>query len=248
MAKHLVYRRLININSSTYYFSMKPSFFCLLFLFTFCFTYGQKRTKLNPSIEVGIAYRSGVIELSELSRLPNLGQPYTTYTYSSKKHFNNVNLSIALQQYVLKKRISLQVASYFRYNHLYYGKNEQGVSSNKEKEYKRLKYDLFIDGLYHFKKTKSGIGIVLGAGIGVMNYGTLFNDSTWWINNNIYIETDKSFRFLAPRLIVGLNKNNFSFFAIAHGTPDSEYEGNPTIWLEFKAAYSFSPFKKKTGN
>lgn len=227
---------------------MKHTFFCLHLLCVSIALHSQSKFKLNPSIELGIAYRPGIIELSGLSRLPNLGQPYTTYAYSATKHFNNINLSIALQQLVLKKRISLQLASYFRYNHLYYGKNAQGVSSNKEKEYKRLKYDLFVDGIYHFKKTKSGIGILLGAGIGFMNNGTLFNDSTWWQNNNIYVETDKIFRFLAPRIIVGAGKNNFSFFAIAHGTPDSEYEGNPTIWLEFKAAYTFSPFKKKKIN
>ena len=219
---------------------MKTSFFCLALLFAFCFTYAQKNTKLSPSIEVGVAYRAGVIELSKLSRLPNLGQPYTTYTYSSKKHFNNVNLSIALQQFVLKQRISLQIASYFRHNHLYYGKNAQGISSNKEKEYKRLKYDLFFDGLFNFKKSKSGIGIILGAGIGVMNYGTLFKDSVWRGSDSLI--ATRGFRFLAPRLIVGVIKNNFSFFAVAHGTPDKEYEGNPSIWLEFKAAYTFSPF------
>lgn len=225
---------------------MKKIFFCITLLFAFCLAHPQKNTKLNPSIELGIAYRPGVIELSELSRLPNLGRPYTTYAYSSKKHFNNLNLSIALQQLILKKRINLQLASYFRYNHLYYGKNAQAVSSRAEKEYKRLKYDLFIDGLYHFKKSKSGIGIVVGAGIGNMNYGTRFRDSVWRGNDSL--EAVRSFRFFAPRLIVGLNKNNFSFFAIAHGTPDSEYEGNPTIWLEFKAAYSFSPFKKRKIN
>lgn len=219
--------------------------FIILFVFYSNAAFSQNKFKLNPSVEAGIAYRPGVIELSELSRLPNLGQPYTTYTYSAKKHFNNVSLSLALQQLVLKNRISLQLASYFRYNHLYYGKNAQGVSGTKEKEYKRLKYDLFIDGLYHFKKRKSGVGIVFGAGIGIMNYGTRFKDSTWNSNNN-YVETDRGFSFLAPRLIVGASKNNFSFSAIAHGTPDSEYEGNPSIWLELKAAYTFSPFKKRS--
>ncbi len=201
-----------------------------------------KKFKFNPSVEIGIAFRPVVIELSELSRLPNLGPPYTTYAYNATKHFHNLNLAIALQHYVFKKRISLQVASYFRYNHLYYGKNAQGLSSLNEKEYKRLKYDVFIDGMYHFKKRKPGsVGILLGVGIGNMNYGTRFMDSAW--RGNDYVEVVKGFRFMAPRLIVGLNKNKFSFFTIAHGTPDADYEGNPSIWLEFKAAYSFSPFK-----
>jgi hypothetical protein len=212
----------------------------LFFFISFSFI-SNAQFKFNPSVEVGIAYRPGVIELSESSKYPNLR---TTHTYNSTKHFNNVNLAIALQHYIIKKRISLQIASYFRYNHLYYGKNAQGISSSAEKEYKRLKYDLFIDGIYHFKKRKPGsMGIELGIGIGYMNNGTSFKDSTW--RGSDYVEAVRGFSFLAPRIMVGLTKNNFSFSAIAHGTPDSEYQSNPTIWLEFKLAYSFSPFKKK---
>ena len=107
--------------------------FLFFFVFSSSSVSSQSKFNFNPRLEVGIAYSPGVIELSELSRLPNLYRSYTTYAYSSKRHFNNINLSIALQQFVLKKRISLQAASYFRYNHLYYGKNAQGVSSNKKK-------------------------------------------------------------------------------------------------------------------
>jgi hypothetical protein len=223
--------------------SIKPALLILFIFFTYI-TYSQ--SKFNPSVEAGIAYRPGVIELSDFSKYPNPSPKGYTYTYSSTKHFNNVNLSLALQQYVLKQRVSLQAASYFRYGHLYYGKNAQGVSSNKEKEYKQLKYDLFIDGIYHFKKGKSGIGIVIGAGIGNMNYGTLFIDSAYRGNDTILAK--RGFRFMAPRIIIGVNKNNFSFSAIAYGTPDSEYDGNPSIWLEFKAAYAFSLFRKKKIN
>jgi hypothetical protein len=212
----------------------------LSIFFTFT-SYSQSKFKFNPRLEVGIAYRPGVIELSESSKYPNLR---TTHAYNSTKHFNNVSLAIALQHYVIKEKISLQIASYFRYNHLYYGKSAQGISSSNEKEYKRLKYDLFIDGIYHFKKRKTrSLGVDLGIGIGYMNNSTSFKDSTW--TGSKYVEAVRGFSFLAPRIIVGVNKNNFSFFAIAHGTPDSEYQSNPTIWLEFKAAYTFSPFKKR---
>jgi hypothetical protein len=208
--------------------------------------YSQSKIKLNPSIEIGIAQRSNPFELSPDTRYQ--GYSRITYQYDRNKHFRNFSISLAIQQFVLKKRISVQIASYLRYNHLYYGKNAQGVSSTKEKEYKRLKYDLFIDGIYHFKKRKtSSIGIELGLGIGYMNLGTRFKDSLLDYNNQ-YRETVGGFDFLAPRLIVGLNKNKFSFFAIAHGTPDSDYRSNPSVWLEFKLAYSFSLFKKKKIN
>lgn len=113
--------------------------FLFFFVFSLSSVSSQSKFNFNPRLEAGIAYRTGVIELSELSRLPNLYRSYTTYAYSSKKYSNNINLSITLQQSILKQGISLQVASYFKYSHLYYGKNAQGVSSNKEKEYKRLK-------------------------------------------------------------------------------------------------------------
>ena len=219
---------------------MKIFFVTIIFVFGFSSAYTQSKIKFEPTIETGIAFRPGYIEMSNSSKIP--GQPYTTYAYSKAKHFNNINLSIAIQQYILKNRISLQLASYFRYNHLYYGKNSQGISSASEKEFKRLKYDVFIDGLYHFKKRKiNSIGFELGAGIGYMNFGTQFKDSA--MVNNRYMEIKKGFRFLAPRLLIGVNKNNFSFFTIAHGTPDADYEPNPTIWLEFKLAYKFTPFK-----
>ena len=224
---------------------MKKNIYLVFFILLGFSAYSQNKFKLNPSIEIGIAQRSNPFELSKYSYLQtNLG---TTYDYNSGKHFRNFSLSLALQQFVLKKRISVQLASYFRYNHLYYGKNSQGVSSTKEKEYKRLKYDVFIDGLYHFKKRKpSSIGIELGLGIGNMNLGTKFKDSIW--DGLATVEGVKSFTFLAPRLIIGINKTKFSFFAIVHGTPDSYYRSEPSIWLEFKAAYTFSPFKKKKIN
>ena len=213
----------------------------LFSLLPFFSAYSQSKIKLNPSIEIGVAQRSNPFELSPDPRFQ--GYSRYTYVYNSGKHFRNFSLSLALQQFVLKKRISIQIASYFRYNHLYYGKNSQGISSFSEKEYKRLKYDIFIDGLYHFKKRKlRSVGIELGIGIGEMNFGTTFKDSI--IGGNYGLQ-NRSFRFLAPRLIVGINKGKFSLFSIAHGTPDPDYRSNPSIWLEFKAAYTFSPFKKK---
>ena len=222
---------------------MKKLLFCLSLLFAFNFTFSQNKNKFNPSLEIGIAQRSFPFELSEFSHLPGSFSGYS-YEFDNHKHFKNFSLSIALKEYVLKKRISVQLASYFRYNHLYYGKNAQGIT-NYSDEYKRLKYDIFLDGLYHFKKGKSSsVGVELGLGIGFMNLGTRFKDSILDYNNR-YEEVIRGFGFLAPRLLVGINKNKFSLFAIAHGTPDSYYRSNPSIWLEFKLAYSFSPFKKR---
>ncbi len=201
----------------------------------------QNKLRFNPSIEIGIARRAEAFELSDYSSRTS---PNFTFYYDAFAHFTNTNLAIAVNQYVYKNKLTVQLASYFRYNHLNYGKNAQGISNSNQTEYKRLKYDIFIDVLYHFKKRKEkSLGIILGAGIGEMNYGTKFKDSLW-IGSKNELKT-RSFIFIAPRLLLGFEKGNFSFFTIAHGTPDIDYRSNPTIWLEFKLAYAFKIKKDK---
>ena len=213
----------------------------MAFIFLCSNVYSQHKLKIDPKLEVGFAYRVAAFELSDY---PSRSTPNFTYYYNGISHFRNSNLAIAIQQYVFKEKVSLRLSSYFRYNHLFFGKNAQGISGPNEKEYKRLKYDVFIDGLYHFKKRKANsFGLILGAGIGEMNLGTNFKDSIWTGSKNELIK--RNFSFIAPRLLVGISKNSLSVFAIAHGTPDTDYRSNPTIWLEFKIAYSFSPFKKR---
>ena len=73
------------------------------------------------------------------------------------------------------------------------------------------------------------------------NYNTGEKDT---IGNWIIRRLKGGFGFLAPRLLVGIKKNRVSGFINVHGTPDNNYRSNPTIWIEFKATYSFSPFKK----
>jgi hypothetical protein len=222
---------------------MKRKYIVLLIVcFLYSNSYSQHKLIFNPSVEIGIAHRNAAFELSDYY---NRFSPDFTYDYDGIAHFRNTSLAIGFEQYVYKKKLSIQLASYFRYNHLYYGKNAQGISNSNQKEYKRLKYDIFVDALYHFKKRKKkSIGIILGVGIGKMNYGTKFKDSLWTGNKN-ELKT-RAFIFIAPRLLLGFEKNNFSFFTITHGTPDIDYRSNPTIWLEFKLAYSFRIKKDKT--
>ncbi|NOT91441.1 hypothetical protein [Ferruginibacter sp.] len=216
----------------------------ILILFLLCWVnsamHAQNKLIFNPSLEIGIAVRNAAFELTNYT---NRRSPDFTYDYDGIAHFRNKSLAIALKQYVHKNKISVQLATYFRYNHLYYGKNAQGLSNSNQKEYKRLKYDLFLDGLYHFKKRKeNATGIILGLGVGEMNNGTKFKDSLW--TGNKYELKTRSFQFFAPRLLLGLEKRKISLFVIAHGTPDIDYRPNPTIWLEFKGSYSFQLKKK----
>ena len=213
----------------------------LLLCLACCKIYAQNKLAFNPSVEIGVAIRNAAFELIDYT---NGRSPDLTYDYNGIAHFRNTSVAIAFKQYVHKNKISVQLASYFRYNHLYYGKNAQGLSNSNQKEYKRLKYDLFLDGLYHFKKRReNAAAIILGLGIGKMNNGTKFKDSV--LTGSKYELRTTSFQFFAPRLLLGIEKRKISFFVIAHGTPDTDYQPNPTIWLEFKGSYSF-PLKKKS--
>lgn len=221
------------------------SILLILFIFFTYTSYSQNKIKLNPTIEVGISHRNASIELQ-----PNFLASSREFGFS----FNQVaitrtqSLTIDMRQSLYKERIFAQLSTYFRYNHFHY---EGNFTS---KEIKSFKSDLFLDAIYAFrKKKKTSFGLLLGAGIGFMNIGTGFhynyNTGNKDANGNWIIERRKgAFSFLAPRLLVGVQKNRFSGFVNVYGTPDDNYRSNPTIWLEFKVAYSFSPFEKKKIN
>ena len=83
-----------------------------------------------------------------------------------------------------------------------------------------------------------------------MNLGTSFRYDRFegYDNNNnpIILKNAKgAFSFLAPKLIIGLQKDRLNGLVIINGTPDREKDPNPTLWIEFKATYSFTPFQKK---
>ena len=92
--------------------------------------------------------------------------------------------------------------------------------------------------------------LIVGVGYGLANCGTKFRfnfdsgqkDSS---GNIIYVPLIGSFRFWAPRVMVGLHKYRIDALMIATLTPDREFDKNPSLWLEFKAAYTFKPFEKK---
>lgn len=235
-------------------FNPKPSLW-IEYKATYSFSLGKNKSgtpspenKFNfrPEIAVGVAQRSPAIELSQYSTA-QYRKPYSTYNYNAVKQFAAFNIAVDIKHNIYKEKIAAQLSSYLRYNHLYYGKNAQGISGPAEKNYKRLKADIFLDLLYNFKKkNENSIGLVAGVGYGKMNIGTRFTDSLHVPNSfgdSNYLVT-KSFEIATPRILLGATKNKFSAFLIAHFTPDTYRGNNPTVWLELKASYSFSPFKK----
>jgi len=217
--------------------------FCFLFSVVFYSVNSFAQKKITyPTIEIGISHRNASIELesSFLARGRNFG-----FSYNQIAITRTQSLAIDMRQNLYKERIFAQFSTYFRYNHFHY------EGDYRTKEIKNFKSDLFLDAVFvSRKKKKKSFGFLLGAGIGYMNIGTGFhyNYNTGIKDNNgdwIIKREKATFSFLAPRLLMGIKKNRLSGYVNLHYTPDDNYRTNPTIWLEFKVCYSFSPFIKK---
>jgi hypothetical protein len=204
--------------------------------------FSQSKIKFDPTIELGISHRNASIEL-ESSFLAS-GRSFG-FSYNQIAITRTQSLAIDMRQNLYKERIFAQLSTYFRYNHFHY------EGDYRTKEIKNFKSDVFLDAVFlSRKKKKTSFGFLLGAGIGYMNIGTGFhynyNTGIKDANGNWIIKREKAtFCFLAPRLLFGIHKNRLSGYVNFHYTPDDFYRPNPTIWLEFKAAYSIWRFKKK---
>jgi hypothetical protein len=216
---------------------MKKLTFILIAFFVSKFSFSQ--LKFKPEINFGIVARNATIELSDYSIRR---RPYFGFDYNQIKISRNRNLSIDIGQFIYKKKIYVELSSYIRYGHFHY---EKDYTTN---EIKRFKYDFFADANYYLKwKKEHKSSLILGFGLGFMNLNTSFSYFAFTGERNAsgnYLkkELKRGFNFLAPRFLLGVDRNKFKAFVIVHGTPDDDYQPNPTIWLEFKASYKIFQF------
>ena len=188
-------------------------------------SWGVKKWKI-PSIDIGLAFRLQAITLEN--------NPNNYSSYSSKYlplQDSKTRLYVGIKEKLFKRgKLYISLANYITYRNI-----------NNEKPDYRFKRDHIIDITNEFKTKKDGLKFIVGAGIGLMNCGTNFIDPP---NNSSFFYTS-SLRFLAPRLILGLQKNKYNFSIITHGTPNLEGEPYPTLWFESKFTYDLNLFRKK---
>ena len=109
---------------------------------------------------------------------------------------------------------------------------------------KRYKRDHFIDVINSFNTKNKSLKFIVGIGAGLMNCGTNFKiepiGPLAYISSDI-IGTDRNF---ATRLQVGIQKFPFKMMAVGSyiGREQLSY---PKLSLEWKIAYTISPFAKK---
>lgn len=219
----------------------------LCFLVNFSFSQVNKQ----PIFSLGIAHRNYVIRLEDKLAYTLPGG----YSFNSIEHFRVTSLSIDIARNIWNRHWHLQLSNYVRYGHVVFEKNRQGIVTN---EIKRIKYDHLLDMLYKFDAIKKRPTFVIGGGLGLMNCNTAFDfDYNTGIKdgagNWIFRQMKGSFRFFAPRLVLGIERknkvnkmNSLNGYFIIHGTPDEDFDPLASIWLEFKGSYSFQFKKRKT--
>ncbi len=203
----------------------------------------QAQNKFKPSFAIGITKRMISIRLNDLAYTSN---KYEFFYYSIG--LPQTYLSVDIKHAVFKNKFILELSNYFTHSEFRHVRPNL-LSQVYTTEY-RFKHDHSLGLIYPFKSRKKRPQFMLGLGLGYMNLGTNFTydiltgfDSS---RNPILIKDNKgTFSFFAPKLIFGVQKNRINGFFIVNSTRDDQYEKNPTIWLEFKATYTFKPFEKK---
>jgi hypothetical protein len=198
-----------------------------------------------PVIAAGLSYRQEPTMFSG-SEFPR--SRYGFY-YEVEQPAPYLSLDVK-QQLFKKKRIIIELSNYFTYSAF------REITPDRTNPYytikqKRFKHDHFLSLLYPFKSRSNKPHIILGAGIGYMNFGTGFRydyftgESDQSGNPIVYKNKKGGFRFFAPKFIVGIEKSRYNAFLIVNGTPDIYYEPNPTLWIEGKLTYTFHLFDRK---
>lgn len=216
----------------------------LVFFIFFSFASYSQFTNA-PKISVGIGWRPELFELSN----------YSTRSIPAKGYMSNIgrmdnpNLVVELSQRLNLERWLIQFSNYFSYNYL--ATPVDSFNMLKE-DIKSFKYDCFLDVIYEirFRKFKHFF-IYVGAGYGRMNISKKFNYNypTGELDNNgnrVFLPSSSSLSFWAPRISVGFAFKNISAFVTAHGTPDGDFNSNPSLWVEYKLLYSFQLKKRKS--
>jgi hypothetical protein len=201
---------------------------------------------LNPILGFGVSKRMSMIRLNDLNSTSN---NYQLFTYDIGLPQNYSCISVG--NFFNKEKLIVTLENYFTYSE-FRNVRSSIVSQTYKKEY-RLKRDHVLSIKHPLKRKRRKIQIYYGAGLGIMNLGTNFEydiilgfDSNY--NPIIKSGNKGNFRYFAPRISLGVERYNVSAEINIYSTRDDMHNKNPTIWPEFKLAYSFKPFKKAKGN
>lgn len=186
----------------------------------------------NIQVSMGITSRKGI-------RSNSSNQPFYPFYYEMFK--GKQLLSIDIKKKFFEDKLTLQFANNLTFGLLRRGQDINGQNINESS----LRRDHFIDLLYakntKFKKLK----LLVGAGYGVINANTSFVYNRPYNGNTDNLNILGNYRFLAPRITIGLEKGVFNTYIILNYTGrDNLYNKTPAYNWEYKGTITFPKFKK----
>jgi hypothetical protein len=187
----------------------------------------------NIQVAIGTTVRSSV-------KGKEVSGKYYPFTYELFG-FNKYHFSLDVKKKLIDDKLTLQLSNNITYGFLRRGTTPFGTTFDETS----LRRDHFID-IFFTKKNKGKFpNLLFGAGYGVMNAGTNFNYSKPYNNNAGNISLSGTLQFMAPRVMVGLEKGVFNAFLIANYTGrDSYYNKTNAYNAEVKLTITFPKFKK----
>ena len=211
---------------------MKKILFLIIIIFSFS-EYTNAQNWLKPKLETGIAFRVNPYQAEHLNFSPFQDGKYIPFLDTKPR------LYLGVAQKVLgKNNLYLTLSSYITYHNI----------SNQIETYK-FKRDHFLDLINIFKSRKDNPHLFLGAGIGYMNCGTNYTYVQKGIDYNGFLiitnpKAKGTQRFIAERIIIGVQKNKYNAALIINNTQDNNGQKLATFWTELKVSFTIDPFKK----
>jgi hypothetical protein len=196
--------------------------------------------KMLPTIAIGIAARPSPQGIEGFNRKPN--EPFVLRV--SKEYENLIDsrarLTIDIKQRLFKNfPVVLQLSNYFAFNAPYDLLHNRG-------EKRTLKRDHFLDLLFALQGRREKLNFIVGPGIGLMNCGTKHPDVEYIYNTSLAtyekVNIEQSWRFLSPRLTLGLQRKGVAAYINLNRSPGLDFESR-AIAFEFKTAFTITPFK-----
>jgi hypothetical protein len=215
---------------------MKYLFLTICIFSNYCISHAQ--LKKYPTLNIGIAKRPELFELSnyDVRSYRNKG-----YYFNGFRNLNSPCIVIELNQQLNNKKWALQFSNYFSYNYLYTTIDSNNIEIENINSFK---HDYFFDVSYKINLNQlKNYYLLISAGYGRMNIGKKFNYNYPTGNfdangRQIFRQQTTNLSFTAPRLSVGFMRKKLGLFVTAHGTPDNDLEGNPSLWVEYKILYN----------
>lgn len=186
----------------------------------------------SPFILMGVDYRQFPIDIENAP-----GGPYSGNGGFYADKFWKVSSLVLGTGLSMKRNLDLSIITFTRYNHLHWleGRNFASQSTQKRKEKKNFKLDVFFDLNKNISLRKSKKNYFIASlGIGLINLNTNYDviiQDTFPGGPGMARHYKGSLTKLAPRISTGYRFRNFKIFMEAFITENPDLTNLTSLWL-----------------